>query len=481
MVAIVELDASDAIEGDSVASADIVALLANQNLPVLLDLVGDSMAEHDAQLVGDRLVEWLDFEPQEWNWRSHAISKDKEEKLCLRLRLAVVLFSKVDGVLQYRLMKVISYYMNEHTPWSTHSVAVEARKINVDDCVQHMRQFVDDLKPDLLKLAASKVSLAGYAKPKKVSALRPSLGFGGEEKGCSEWKHSSAVKSISSISLLVEVGLAWSDYGHYWPLASTFILNVLDDSDPLFRAQGCFLLSDFIPLNGSRLSKNGLDVAFKESVEVCLTYLPKLTPANVSLHVLKAAYPAVFQILDLQNASYRSYLDILEKNILSLISHVQGRDNDADTVLVLIFLMDQLRYVVSEHVKSAVLASFSRINFVVSQLLINPYIVEFENGPQLVDSALKVHGAILQIFSKLDDQDALNIVLLYKYDLLAAWTVLCKRVVKYNVGTAYTGELIEQNASILKIIAVSSGLGQEFHDDLDSIWTSAPETKTYVH
>lgn len=481
MVAIIELDANDAVENDSAAASDISTLLADQNLSKLNDLVSGSIDDHDAQLVADKLVDWLHFAPTKWNWMSVEIRENKTQQLCLQLRLAVLLFSKTNGNLQFRLMDVISYYLNEHTPWSNRRIAAEAGKIDLGLCVQHVQRFVDELKPVLLRSTVSKVSMAGYAKPKNISALRPTLGFGSEEKIRSDWKHSPAVKSISSIYLLMKVGLAWGEYDHYWPMASTFILNVLDDSDPLFRAQGCYLLSEFISLDGSRLSKTGLDMAFKESVEVCLSYLPRLTPAAVSLYVLKAAYPVLFQLLDLQKASFRRYLDVIEKNILGLISHVQGRDNDAESVLVLAFLVDQLRYVISDHVGVAVLAIFARTNFVINQLLINPYVVEYENGPQLVDSALLVQTAILHIFSKVEDQAALTILLLYKYDLLGAWTVLCKRVVKYNVGSAYTGELIDKNVSALKAIAVSSGLGQEFHDDLHAIWTTAPETKTYVH
>lgn len=484
MVEIIELDSSNAVDGNS-ASTDVLVLLANNEFLALLNLLRDTMSELDSQLVGDKLVSWLDIKPTKWDWMSPGIPEKDENRLLSCIQLAVFLFSKVSGDLQYLLMKSISYYMNEHVPWSNRKCAVEACKIDSALCIQFMQRFVDELRPELLKSTTSKVSLAGYAKPKKISALRPTLGLGGgaagDEKNRSEWKNSHAVKSLSSICLLVKIGQSWPNYDQYWPMASTFIMNVLDDSDPLFRAQGCYLLNDFIGSNGARLSKTGLDLAFGESVEVCLTYLPQLTPAPVSLVVIKAAYPVLFVLLQLRGASYRLYLDILEKNILGLISHVQGRDNDADTMIVLTFLVDQLRYIILEHIGSAILVSFPRTNFVINQLLINPYLVERDNGPQLVDSALRVHTAILGLFTQLDDSDALDIVLLYKYDLLGAWTVLCKRVVKYNVGTPYTGELIEKNVTALKAIAVGCGLGQEFHEDLDAIWTRAPETKTYVH
>lgn len=464
-------------------SSEVSLLLANLELSKLIDLVSDNgVSAEDGRMLVSKLKEWLDYAPAEWDWLGGANSS---EQLVHQLQLAVALFSKVDGEVQYELMRLISYYSNARVPWSSEKVAVEAEKIPIDLCASHMRRFVEDLKPELLKSTSNKLSAAGYARPKAKSALRPTLGFSGgsagEETIRRTWKQSGYVKSLSSICLLVQVGKTWTDYDHYWPLATTFILNVLDDSDPLFRTQGCYLLGNFIIQNGLLLTKSGLDKVFKESVEVCLSYLPKLSPASTSLHLLKSAYPVLYQLLQLQNASYLQYLDVLEKNLLGLISHVQGRDNDSETVLVLIYLVDQLRYIITQHVGTAILACFSRTNFVVSQLLINPYAVEAENGPALVDSSLKVHSAVLDLFEDLKEQDGLKIILLYKYDLLSAWTVLCKRVVKYNVGSSETGELIPTNVSKLREIAIQCGGETELQQDLQAIWTKAPETKEYVH
>lgn len=482
MVEIIELDSP---EGNQSDFSRVESLINDSELAKLAALVEDgSLSLQDQHLLLLKVKEWLHFTPKPWDWlRGNRCVADLEQKL----QLAVALFASGPANSRFDLMALISCYMNPNVPWSSGAAAAKASKIALDLCIPHMDEFVTQLRLDVLESTSTKVSGAGYARPKTKSALRPTLGLSGgsagEEAVRAAWKQSARVKSLSSVWLLVVVGLQWLEFNHHWPLATTFILNVMDDSDPLFRAQSCHLLGLLMQKHPEILLKSGLDKLFKDSVDTCLTYLPKLTPAPVSLHVLKAAYPVLFQLLELQRSPYTRYLDVLEKNVLGLISHVLGRDNDAETILVLQFLVDQLRYVITNHIKSSVLAVFSRTNFVVYQIIINPYVIEAEMGPQLVDSALLVHSAILDIFSALQEKKPLELILLFKYDLLGAWTVLAKRIVKFEVGTSRTGELIEANVGKLKQIAEKCGSHEsdEFNLDLQAIWTKAPLSKVYVH
>lgn len=484
MVEITELDSTAPVH--LLQRSGIADLIENVEISKLVLLVeNNDVSRGDIDLLVSALKEWLDYKTDKWNWLKVGENSTADELLVLKLHLAALLLSHTNETTQYDLMSLMSIYANPNVPWSSPKVASETLKLDPDLFFPFLLRFIDDLKPKLLKLANTKVSLAGYARPKVKSGLRPTLGLNGGSAGedlvRKTWKSSSEVTSLSCVYFILQMGTEWEEFNHHWPLVTSFILNVLDDSDPLFRAQGCHLLGVFIAKYPGLLTNSRLDKVFQESVEVCLTYLPQLTPPLTSLHILQSAYPVLYQLLGLQKALYVQYIDVLEKNILGLVSHVQNRENDRETVLVLVYLVQQLHYIICEHIGVKVLACFSRTNFVVNQLLINPYVIEAENGPELVDSALQVHGAVLDKFASLNESEGQKLLLLYKYDLLGAWTVLTRRVIKYNLGTAETKDLIRSNVVKLKEIALLCGGQHEFEQDLVAIWDKAPETKDYVH
>lgn len=433
----------------------------------------------DLDTLYSTLTEWQQFKPKAWNWLRNDDLLDRNDQLSPKIQISVAILPKLKSEQQFNLLVLISTYSNPNVPWSSPRISQEALKIPKEIVLSHMTDYMDYIKSKLLKLTSSKVSSAGYARSKIVSALQPTLGhnggYGGEEKARNLWKQSGDVTSLSLVFQLLHVAEHWPDFVNYWPLVTMFILNVLDDSDPLFRAQGCVLLGVFASKFPELLTKSGLDQVFKQSVEVCLTYLPQMTPAKTSLTVLRNSYPVLFQLMELQNARFTDYIDVLEKNVLGLISHVLNRDNDSDTVQVLILLSRQLHIIIKDHLDAQVLACFSRLNFVVSQILINPYIIESEKGPELVNEALRVHRIILEIFLHTDDREGRKLLFLYRYDLLGAWTVLLRRVMKYGVGSAHTKELILANFQSLKEMADSCSLSDEYKTDLQAIFQKCPE------
>lgn len=436
----------------------------------------------------DRLKGILRLENHAWTWDSQSddyllpnsdktplkneenVTKVTENSLPAQIRSAVLLVSQVDENSQYELVSLVSNYVNASVPWSNDAAATEAQKV-VDFCVPHMDRFFSELRPNLLALPASKVSLNGYPRTQVRTGLRPALGLSGsagDEEKRAEWKTNN-VATLSSVILVILAGLQWSGFGQVWPSITTFILNVLDDSDPVFRRQGCLLLAAFAQRNLHRLVQSGLDKVFLESVEVCLTYLPNLTPAHTSLQLLEVAYPVLLQLLEAQYAPYTRYLDVVEKNVLALVSHVLGRTTDPQITALLVFLINEFCLIVTTHVRESVLACFSRINFVLSLILVNPYLVESQYGWDVVDAALNAHAAILDIFTNLNDPKAAQLLLLHRHDLLAAWSVLMKRVNKYGVGSTQTGLLVTENVSRLQKIAAICGETENLLLDLQAI------------
>lgn len=477
MVEIVEMETPQ--EQDTQES-EFRNLIKGSNLDEILSFVEkNELSLADLDTLYSTLTEWLQFKPRAWNWLKDDNLLSQNDELSMKLQIAVAVLPKLQGTQQFDLLVLISTYSNPNVPWSSPSISQEALKVPREILLSHMDDYMDYTKPKFLKLTSTKVSLAGYARSKIVSALRPTLGHNGgsagEEKARGLWKQSGDVSSLSLVFQLLQVAEQWPGFVNYWPLVTTFILNILDDSDPLFKTQGCVLLGVFTAKFPELLAKSGLDNVFKQSVEVCLTYLPQMTPARTSLTVLEYSYPVLFQLMESQNARFTDYIDVLEKNVLGLISHVLNRDNDSDTVQVLILLTRQLHAIIKNHLNFQVLACFSRLNFVVSQILINPYIIESEKGPELVNDALNVHKIVLEIFLDTDDQEGRKLLFLYRYDLLGAWTVLLRRVMKYGVGSAHTKEHILANFRKLKELADSCSLSEEYQSDLHAIFERCPE------
>lgn len=433
--------------------------------------------------VVDQLRAWLQV-GGDWNWLEAALRNTLKE---LQLDIALAWFEKSEEDL-YDVMVLISLYMNAKTPWSNSQLAERADTIDIDRCKTHMPRLVEHVTSQILQIENHKVSLAGYRRlGSNRSGLRPTLGFSAgsaaEEEKRTNWKHSANVTVLSSVCLLMRVGNRWDQFGTVWPKITTFILNVLDDSDPLFRAQGCFLLEYYLDQDlGLFLLKSGLAPLFRESVETCFSYLPKLTPAEVSLRLLRdGAYPALYKLLRLQDHSYLPFLEVLDKNILGPISHVQGRDHDRSTNELLSFLLSQILVLVRDYVGAAILACFSRTNFMLNQLLINPYIVESELGHAVVNSALEAQHASLTKILETADPEASRLIFQYKYDLLGAWTILAKRAIKFGVGSPQTNDLLVANVDVLRQIARSIDCSTELDGDIEAVTSTVPEVKDLIH
>lgn len=183
-----------------------------------------------------------------------------------------------------------------------------------------------------------------------------------------------------------------------------------------------------------------------------MNYLPNLTPANVSLHLLQASYPLLVRLKSIRQATHLSYTEVLEKNILGSITHVQGRDYNNETNSILAFLLSQAEAVIIEKLEGAVLGCFLRLNYTLCQLITDPFLIDTDGGAEVIDRALSVQLGCSKVFLQIDDEQGSSLYASYKYDFLAAWVVLLRRVTKFKVGTSATMGLIKSNIEKLSAL-----------------------------
>ena len=229
----------------------------------------------------------------------------------------------------------------------------------------------------------------------------------------------------------------------FWPLITSFILNLIDDHDPLMKAQSCELLNYFmLMIDHSKdykqhiLLKTGLVDLLIESCKTCLTYLPNLTPSDQSFYLLSIAYPTVVKLCVLnckKEANFLSLVELINGNILSSATHIHNSNGPNSNYPLLSLLFNQLDIIIKYYLKTNVLICLSRLNFTVNQVMSNPDIFEEGiEGVNCIKSALNVQSSILQSFKLLNDREGLKLILNYKYDFLAVWTILQKRL-KHNL------------------------------------------------
>lgn len=423
------------------------------------------------------IQEGLRWEKKEYDFLGSCESGEKVQWM----RLALGVFGELKETDSLDVLVLVSQYLNSKVPWSNDELAQMAQKFQ-KEYGQAGSRFLERIKPSLLSIPNVKVSLSGYKRAgSKAAGLRPSLGFSGVASGIfeddkrKEWKHSENITALSTVCGFLAVPDDSAEFQANWPVAITFILNVLDDSDPLFRAQGCYLVENALELGHSPvLMKSGHVDLFLESTETCLNYLPNLTPANVSLCVLGAAYPLLYKLKALRKDPVSSYIEVLEKNVLGSISHVQGRNSDRGTNEVLSFLLSQACSLIANHLGAAVLGCFLRLNYTLCQTITNPFLIDADGGAEVVDMALNVHDKCLTAFIAVEDKEGRELFASHKYDLLAAWIVLLKRVMKFKAGTTNTKDRLLRNVKGLSEIVGVDEIKEDYQAALESNPESLP-------
>jgi tRNA nucleotidyltransferase (CCA-adding enzyme) len=133
-----------------------------------------------------------------------------------------------------------------------------------------------------------------------------------------------------------------------WGVLIPPVLTVLDDTDVMIRAKGADLLRLLLfDTSPTLLKRTGLSPLFEESLYVCTSYLPTLTPEDGSILILNSALPALLTLTNsafppLHNPSVdplahslraKSLDKILRKGVLFPLNHVSEYIHISETVL----------------------------------------------------------------------------------------------------------------------------------------------------
>lgn len=390
-----------------------------------------------------------------------------------KLNAARRIYSSATKDVQFELFTALSWYANPHVPWSNTTLA-HAATLPENALESHAEAFTEYLKSHVINLPTAQVSAAGYKKTGfQGSGLRPTLGFragsAAESAARDGWLNSEHIRAVSSVVVLF-LALAPPQA---WPTLISFVLNVLDDSRPLIRRQGCFLVLQLASSGlGTKLVSTGLVQVCRDSVLACFSYLPTLTPAVTSLLLMAAAYPAITALLDLAGLDFTAFVDIIESNLMSLLAHVQGRSLDGAANELVCFFLDQIGDVVRRHVRYKVLVCFSRLNFLMCLLITDPFLIDADGGIEVIYAALQVQSTVLSLA---ENAEFASRIVTYKYDFLASWAVVSKRLEKFHVaGNDKVKRAVRENLTLLRAAADNSG-DALFLLDVQQTIASVPE------
>lgn len=190
-----------------------------------------------------------------------------------------------------------------------------------------------------------------------------------------------------------------------WHILTSFILNLFNDHQMTYKIISCRLFLELI--NHMTLSNTGLQDLFIDSLYVCLTYLPSSITVEDPSELLDVAYKALLQIeVDL--------IELLNKNLMS-IDKVFNRFGESTSILSL-----QLHYLLKivRLLGPEILISFNRVNFLINQILINPYISE-----TVIHQCLEIQRQVLTTFESEDSQGK-DLIYQYRFDFIGAWKIM---------------------------------------------------------
>lgn len=427
----------------------------------------------------EKCLESLDIDLHQLNWLDHRPPRNRSEAL----DEALYLVKNTSDESKLKLVLAMAQYANEHTPWSDKQLSFKAKSIETSVIEPLLPQIIDYIQPKLLA-ASPKTTKGRNPRAARHNGLRPTLGHSAPatelEKKRETWKNSRDLFVLGSVCFWLSFDSSPVSVGTF----AAFSLNVIDDSDPSFRIQGCYLINELVKLADIKILQSlGLFDLLKAELQTCFNFLPRLTPGAVSLSLMKAAYPALINMLDLELASredtgnYMRYLEVLDKNVLGLIAHIQGHA-EGPSNLVLEYLLEFASNLIDQKIGAAVLACSSRLISMLCRLITDPFIVDSDNGPLVVKAALVVQRTMMKKVIERQGGSC-DLLFSYRYDLLASWTVYIQRVINYGVGVNGQ-ELVSDNIKSLRELAESSELNSKrLKLDFEAIVGEYPELRAY--
>lgn len=296
----------------------------------------------------------------------------------------------------------LSFHANPHVPWST---------------PDHSRVALDCLAsvPSTTIAGMIRPYLLAVNKPNKRVARLAQLGVNQEilqEDSRRKWKAGAGVGSLGTVWPLV-------CRGDEYLLVVPFLLVLFDDYEQRIKLQACYIL-DQVLTSHRKLLIGGVVEELRQSVDVCLSYLPPLTPEAQSLELLTVAWKCAIELATTPIQQVE-----LVGTVLLLISHLHQEWK------LMTLLVEQLKLVVNR-LQTVVMVSLSRITFVMGQILINPFVIDdYTDGFGLILTVLECQQQIIAIVASQDDE-ARAILKQYQYDFSGMWTTLRQRLTKIH-------------------------------------------------
>lgn len=291
----------------------------------------------------------------------------------------------------------VSFHANPHVPWSNDRHAQLAQDIlapiSSDDLITMIR-------PNLLAVNRPNKRLARLAQSGVNLEIL-------QEDGRQKWKLSLAVGALGTVWPLISRGDGYS-------VVVPFLLTLFDDYEAKVKLQSCYLLKQILDTHAKLI--HSFKGELIELVNVCLNYIPTLTPEAESSQLLLVAWPCAIEL-----ATTPTEMIQLVGHLLSLISHLTNEWKLMGEIV------QQLGKLVAK-LGPAVFVLLGRINFVCGQLLINPFVVDnYEDGLGLVLSILELQQ---QIICMADDDLGKEILEEYRFDFSGGWITIQERVEK---------------------------------------------------
>ena len=319
-------------------------------------------------------------------------------------------------------IEAISQHANPYLSWCSSEGAALVMEIVDSSCSgKNIDDFVEEkVVPRMQTLPSSqKTTSAGYAAKRTLGGLKPRLGF-----TQSEQELSIPETTYSMIYFCISCQHKGTWYSSRWSLVTSFILKVLDDPSAVIKIQGCHLLDHFLlfPQATSLLDRTGLRDLFSDSTKVCLSYLPGMTPLDQSLPLLDIAYVVMFK---LEGKNVHKMLDMLSGILRAILSKINEPEIQNSQYKLPILLLQKLKKCLGT-LEHRFVASLSRVNYTLNQVIVNPGATEHEMGTFMVTEAVKVQLFMISTAESYGNE-YLNLVTSYKLDMLGAWAVALKR------------------------------------------------------
>ncbi|KAJ9639073.1 hypothetical protein H2204_003981 [Knufia peltigerae] len=192
------------------------------------------------------------------------------------------------------------------------------------------------------------------------------------------------------------------------------ILNMIDDTDPSYKATGCRLLHTLgevlVSVQSDMLKRTGLGDVFVHALKGNLTLLPTLTPEDESLSVLRELYPAYIALVDamfcyssspskLTSAESKARDDLLTSlyrhGIMASLEHLSSATSFSSTISVslTVFLLRQVPPVIERMGISSVRHLKGLLPMVRAGLM-DPFILV---APEMVSAVLDVVECVISV------------------------------------------------------------------------------------